>query len=123
MMGIGLSIAIISIRAAIQKDNYLTVEIIASGGDWWETVPKTPYWLANSVTVGGTEYSNNGKKIAEILEMKTYEEDVSRILWAKVRLLVSKDSKSNYKYNFTLRHWSNSWYFRVFWSWFCKRIL
>lgn len=98
MMGIGLSLVILSVRAAVQKDNYLIVEIIASGGDWWETLPKTPYWLANSVTVGGTEYSNNGKKIAEILEMKTYEEDVSRIVWAKVKLLVSKDSKSNYKF-------------------------
>lgn len=98
IIGIGFSLAILSIRAAFQKDNYLTVEIIASGGDWWQTVPKTPYWLVNSVTVGGAEYSNDGKKIAELLEMKTYEEDVSRILWAKVRLLVSKDSKSNYKF-------------------------
>lgn len=98
---IGVALFVLGIRIVSQKDRFVTVEIISSGGEWWETLPKTPYWLAGSVKPGDIEYAIGGKKLAEVLETKKYEEDASKILWAKIRLLVTKDRVSGgYKFNY-----------------------
>lgn len=98
---IGVALLLLGIRIVSQKDRFVTVEIISSGGEWWETLPKTPYWLAGSVRPGDVEYTIGGKKLAEVLETRKYEEDASKILWAKVKLLVTKDQVSNgYKFNY-----------------------
>ena len=55
----------------LAEDKYISVEIIASGGDWWETLPKTPYWLADSVVPGIVEYSIGGKKLQKYLRLKS----------------------------------------------------
>ena len=91
---IGILLGVLSLRVLLAEDKYISVEIIASGGDWWETLPKTPYWLADSVVPGIVEYSIGGKKIAEVLETKKYDEDSNKILWARVRLLVTPDKTS-----------------------------
>lgn len=90
-IGIFISLGILGIRVVLRQDQYVTVEIIASGGDWWETLPRTPYWLSDAVIPGAVEYSVGGKKLAEILETKKYEEDTNKILWSKVKLLVTPD--------------------------------
>jgi hypothetical protein len=89
--GIFVSLSILGIRVVLQPDKFVTVEIIASGGDWWQTFPQTPHWLADAVTPGAAEYAIGGKKLAEILETRKYQEDVNKILWAKVKLLVTPD--------------------------------
>lgn len=91
IIGIFISLSILGIRVVLQADKFVTVEIIASGGDWWQTFPQTPHWLADAVTPGAVEYSVGGKKLAEVLETKKYQEDINKILWAKVRLLVTPD--------------------------------
>lgn len=91
IIGIFISLFILGIKVVLQQDQYVTVEIIAAGGDWWQTLPQTPHWLADAVTPGAVEYTVGGKKLAEILETKKYQEDVNKILWAKVRLLVTPD--------------------------------
>ena len=91
IIGIFISLSILGVRVVLQEDQFVTVEIIASGGDWWQTFPQTPHWLADAVTPGATEYSVGGKKLAEVLETKKYQEDVNKILWAKVKLLVTPD--------------------------------
>ena len=91
IIGIFISLSILGVRVVLQSDKFVTVEIIASGGDWWQTFPQTPHWLTDVVTPGATEYSVGGKKLAEVLETKKYQEDVNKILWAKVKLLVTPD--------------------------------
>mgnify|MGYP001584070686 CR=1 FL=1 len=80
----------LGIKTLLNND-YIEVEIIATGSDWWQTRPEAPYWLVNSILPGATEYSAGNKKMAEILEVKKYGDDYSKILWAKIRLLVTKD--------------------------------
>lgn len=91
LVGIAISLMILGIRVISQADQYVTVEMIASGGDWWERLPQVPHWLADPVVPGAAEYSIGGQKLAEILETKKYQEDTNKILWAKVKLLVTPD--------------------------------
>lgn len=91
IIGIAISLIILGIRVLTAENKYITVEIIASGDNWWQTQPKVPYWLADAVIPGAAEYSVSGKKIAEVLEVTRYDEDYSKILWAKIRLLVTED--------------------------------
>ncbi|MBI5356110.1 hypothetical protein HZB78_00660 [Candidatus Collierbacteria bacterium] len=94
IIGIAISLSILSIRVWLSEDKFIEVEIMASGDNWWQTQPKVPYWLADAVVPGAIEYSVGGKKLAEVLEVIRYSEDYSKILWAKIRLLVTED-KSN----------------------------
>ena len=81
------------------EDKYITVEIIASGDNWWQTQPKVPYWLADAV-LGAIEYSIGGKKMAEILEVAKYDEDYNKTLWAKVKLMVTDDKATGMDLDF-----------------------
>lgn len=91
IIGIAISLIILGIRVLTAEDKYITVEIIASGDNWWQTQPKVPYWLADAVVPGAIEYSIGGKKMAEILEVAKYDEDYNKTLWAKVKLMVTDD--------------------------------
>ena len=91
IIGIFISLSILGVRVILQENRYVTVEMIASGGDWWQTIPQTPHWLADAVVPGATEYSAGNKKLAEILETKKYQEDTNKIMWTKVKLLVTPD--------------------------------
>lgn len=90
-----ISLIVLGLRAWTAKDKYITVEIIASGDSWWLAQPKIPYWLADEIVPGGIEYSSDGKKLAEVLEVAKYDEDYSKILWAKVRIMVTEDKSNN----------------------------
>lgn len=91
LTGIAVSLMILGVRVVSQEDQYVSVEMIASGGNWWETLPQAPHWLIDPVSPGAVEYAIGGKKLAEVLETKKYQEDTNKILWAKVRLLVTPD--------------------------------
>lgn len=94
LAGIAISLLILGIRVIAQKDQYVTVEIIASGGNWWETIPGVPDWLGDAVTLGLVEYSAGGKKLVEILDTRNYNEEQNRVLWIKARLLVTPDKNT-----------------------------
>ena len=85
----------LAIKYSSQKDEYIDVEIISSAGEWWYSERFPPHWLAESLTIGATEISPSGKKIAEILDLNSYEEGANRLFLVKVRLLVSKNAKNN----------------------------
>lgn len=95
LMGIAISLIILGVRVLTVEDKYITVEIIASGDNWWQTQPKVPYWLADAVVPGAVEYSANGKKLAEVLEVSRYDEDYNKALWVKIRILVTEDKSNN----------------------------
>lgn len=93
LISLAFSLLALTLKSIRQKETYVTVELIASGGNWWETIPRTPSWLIDSLTLGDIEYSTSGKKIAEILEIKKYEEDFNKIAWVRIKLLVIKNDK------------------------------
>lgn len=82
------------VRRTNLRNKYVTVEFIGSGGNWWEFLPQTPYWLAGSVSRGDRELATDGQVVAEILEIKTYEEGPNRAIYAKAKLLATPGSTS-----------------------------
>lgn len=94
IIGIFISLSILGIRVVLQEDKFIIVEIIASGGDWWQTLPKVPDWLGDAVSPGNIEYSAGGKKLVEVLDTRKYDEEQNRILWIKAKLLVTPDKNN-----------------------------
>lgn len=56
------------------KKEWLKVEVkIASSYSWQSYSNSPPFWLGESINVGDSEFNSQGKKIAEVLDIKTYE--------------------------------------------------
>jgi hypothetical protein len=85
---IGFLIA--TIRVLFYKEKFVTVEMFASGGEWWWQTPNPPYWLADSVKPGGVEKDFRGRKVVEILDIKRVSEKDRKLLWIKANLLVTE---------------------------------
>lgn len=82
-------------RIISTKDEYAEVEIMGSGGEWRYTEGPLPSWLADSIYVGDIEYSLGGKKLAEVMSIKRFEDGPNKIFFARVRLMVSRNTKYN----------------------------
>lgn len=80
------------VKIVLQKDTYVTVELLAAGGEWWWGVPPPFYWNAKGIVVGAKEYDTFKKPTAEILDLVKYTEDNRKFMWMKVRL----SAKYNY---------------------------
>ena len=85
------------VKLVLQKDTYVTVELLASGGEWWWGVPPPYYWNAKSVVIGAKEYDTFKKSTAEIVDLVKYGEDDRKFMWMKVRLRA--------KYNYLTREY------------------
>lgn len=83
------------VKQVFQKDQYITVEMIASGGEWWWGTPPPYYWLFSSLVVGAKELDVLKKPVAEVLELKYQGLDNRKIAWMKVRLKVKKNFRTN----------------------------
>src|SRR5688572_5700815 len=79
------------VKQMVQKDDYITVEIIASGGEWWWGVPSPYYWLYPSITKGATEYDALKKPVAEIQDIVYQGLDNRKVAWMRVRLKAKKN--------------------------------
>lgn len=82
-------------RVLLQKDEYVTVELFASGGEWFWNNPDPPYWLTDPLQAGTKELDPQGNVLAEVLEVQKFENGDRKMLWMKVRLKVSKMNNSN----------------------------
>lgn len=80
------------IKYVLQKDTYVTVELLASGGEWWWGVPPPYYWNTQDISIGGKEYDSFKTPTAEIIDLVKYGEDERRFMWMKVKLR----AKQNY---------------------------
>lgn len=96
---IAILICIIAVLAAVgvivklvlQKDTYITVELLASGGEWWWGVPPPYYWNGRDVKAGMKEYDQLSKPIVEVLDVVKYNEDNRSFMWIKARLKVTRN--------------------------------
>lgn len=76
----------VAVKLVLQKDTFVTVELLASGGEWWWGVPPPYYWNAKSVVIGAKEYDTFKKPTAEIVDLVKYGEDDRKFMWIRVRL-------------------------------------
>lgn len=81
-------------RVLLQKDEYVTVELFASGGEWFWNNPDPPYWLIDPLQAGAKEFDPQGNTLVEVLEVQKFENGDRKMLWMKVRLKVSKLNNS-----------------------------
>ncbi len=86
LMGIGAAVKLV-----LQKDTYVTVELLASGGEWWWGVPPPYYWNARDIAIGAKEYNSFQKLTAEVTDVVKYGEDDRKFMWMKARLLVTQN--------------------------------
>lgn len=85
------------IRTLFTKPEYVTVQILSSGGEWWWFNVNPPFWLLNSIQKGSKEYDALGRPIAEVLDVSTFDTlDGKRlsIVTAKLRVDVKKKSET-----------------------------
>lgn len=86
-------------KILLQKDTYITVELFASGGEWWWNNPDPPHWLTDPIKPGDIEYDPQGKPLVEVLDTKKFEAGDRKMLWMKARLKVTP-SKGSKQYRF-----------------------
>lgn len=74
-----------------KKDEFITVEV--TGKDPF------PSWLIDSIKVGSKEVTYSNKTIAEVLDVRSYDEGVNKVAFLKLKLNVTKDAnKRSYHY-------------------------
>jgi len=81
-------------RVLTAKSSYVTVQLFASGGEWWWNNPDPPYWLTDPVNKGAIDYDSSGNKLVEVLEVQKFEAGDRKMLWIKARLRVDLIPKS-----------------------------
>lgn len=89
-----ITLVVMILRVLLQKETYVTVELFASGGEWWWNNPSPPYWLADPIKRGAIEYDTQGNVLVEVLDVRKFEEANRKSLWMKVKLRVTPDKKS-----------------------------
>lgn len=73
---IGLALlfgAIFLILFVSKQEKWVTVEAKIIPEQWWWEVKYPPYWLVDQIKKGDVQYDSLGKKMAEVLEVKSYE--------------------------------------------------
>ena len=89
------TLAIFVGRVLLQKDQYITVELFASGGEWFWNNPDPPYWLIDPLQPGSKEYDPQGNVLVEVLDVRKFENADRKMLWMKARLKVSRTNRSD----------------------------
>lgn len=82
------------IKLVLQKDTYVTVEMLASGGEWWWGTAPPYYWNITPLKKGMKEYDVTKKTLVEVLDVVTYGTDNRKFVWMKARLRVKKNIRT-----------------------------
>jgi hypothetical protein len=83
------------IKGVLQKDTYITVELLAAGGEWWWGVPPPYYWNVTALHKGSIEYDVQKKPLVEILDIVKEGYDNRKYALIKARLKVKKNVRAN----------------------------
>jgi hypothetical protein len=85
----------LTIKLVLQKDTYITVEMLASGGEWWWGTAPPYYWNISPLSKGMKELDVTQKPLVEVLDVVTYGTDNRKFVWMKARLKVKKNVRTN----------------------------
>lgn len=84
------------------KDTYVEAELLVSGGEWWWDTTHPPYWLGDPIVEGAVEYTIQGKRQVELLDVQKFNEGSKKTVYIKARLLATVNKwtkKYRYKQN------------------------
>jgi len=89
-------------KTLFMKETYVTVELLVSGGEWWWDTSHPPYWLGDPIVIGGAEYTIQGKKQVELIDVQRFNEGNRKTIYLKARLLATKNNLTKkYRYKQT----------------------
>lgn len=89
-----------TVKLVLQKDTYVTVELLAWGGDWWWNVAPPYYWNTKDLKVGSKSYDSFHTVDAEVLNVVKSEESNHTYMWIRAKLLVKKNMLTgNYSFH------------------------
>lgn len=89
-----ITLLVMVLRVLLQKEQYVMVELFASGGEWWWNNPSPPYWLADPIKRGAVEKDPQGNVLVEVTDVRKFEEGDRKLLWMKAKLRVTPDKNS-----------------------------
>lgn len=91
-----LLIVFLSVKLIFQKEKYITIEMVTSGGEWWWGTPHPFYWNVLPLNKGDIEYDLAKNPVFEILEIEKYTVDdrIMGLIKAKVRVKENKITKT-----------------------------
>lgn len=87
------------VKIVLQRDTFVTVELLVSGGEWWWGTPQPYYWNGKAVEKGAKEFDSLRKPIVEILDVVKYNEDDRSYMWIKARLVAKQNTRTK-QYSF-----------------------
>ena len=76
-------------KTTFVKDTYINVELLVSGGEWWWDTSHPPYWLGDPIVEGAAEYTIQGKKQIELLEVQKFNEGNRKTIYIRAKLLAT----------------------------------
>jgi hypothetical protein len=94
--------AAVFVKSIFIKDTYVTAELLVSGGEWWWDTTHPPYWLGDPIVIGAAEYTLQGKKQIEIVDVQKFNEGNKKTIYLKAKMLVTENKwTKKYRYKQT----------------------
>ncbi len=78
-----------------KQEKWVEVEVKLSRADWWwPEMNQPPYWLVDRIWEGDKQYDSLGRKIAEVLEIRSYEQqDGMKMAYLKLNMNAEVDRR------------------------------
>ncbi len=86
------------VKYVFQKDYFVTVELLATGGEWWWGVPPPYYWNSQTINPGAKELDISQKPLVEVLDVEKYGHDDRKFMWVKARIKITKNTRTGAMY-------------------------
>ncbi len=90
------------VKSFLIKDTHIEAELLVTGGEWWWDTTHPPYWLGDPIVEGAVEYTIQGKKQIELLEVQKFNEGNKKTIYIKAKLLATLNKwTKKYRYKQT----------------------
>ncbi|MBP9814112.1 hypothetical protein KBC80_02860 [Candidatus Woesebacteria bacterium] len=97
VLGLFLTAGIV-VKYVFQKEYFVTVELLATGGEWWWGVPPPYYWNSQTINPGAKELDVSRKPLVEVLDVEKYGHDDRKFMWVKARVKITKNTRTGAMY-------------------------
>lgn len=97
ILGLFLTAGVV-VKFVFQKDYFVTVELLATGGEWWWGVPPPYYWNSQTINVGAKELDVSRKPLVEVLDVEKYGHEDRKFMWVKARVKITKNIRTGAMY-------------------------
>ena len=97
VLGLFLTAGVV-VKYVFQKEYFVTIELLATGGEWWWGVPPPYYWNSQTINPGAKELDVSRKPLVEVLDVEKYGHDDRKFMWVKARVKITKNTRTGAMY-------------------------